>query len=101
MMPVKMHIKLNLKWLYQADGYAVQELLKVATSLWQVMPMQCQVSPQPRKMPPQVLAIQQVTEIVRTIEAPALQVHTPGLPSRKRVCMHEDQASDSTATEGT
>ena len=48
-----------------------------------------QVSPQPRKMAPQVLVVQQVTEIVRTIEAPAMQVHTPELPGRNRVCMHE------------
>ena len=40
LMQVKMHIKLNLKRLYQADGYAVQELLKVASSLRQAAAMQ-------------------------------------------------------------
>lgn len=33
----KAHIKLNTKKLYQADGYAVKELLKVTTVLYNAM----------------------------------------------------------------
>lgn len=33
----KAHIKLNSKKLYQADGYAVKELLKVTSVLYNVM----------------------------------------------------------------
>ena len=36
-MQVKMHIKLNLKRLYQSDVYAVQELLKIASVLQSAM----------------------------------------------------------------
>ena len=35
-MASKAHIKMNAKKLYSADGFAVKELLKVATVLYQV-----------------------------------------------------------------
>lgn len=34
---VKAHLKLNTKKLYQADGYAVKEILKVITPLYQAL----------------------------------------------------------------
>ena len=53
-----------------------------------------QVSPQPRKMVPgadcsQVPTAQHVSETVRATKAPAMQVHIPGLPGRKRVGTQE------------
>lgn len=33
----KAHIKLNTKHLYQADGYAVKEMLKITTVLYSAM----------------------------------------------------------------
>ena len=37
LMATKAHIKLNTKKLYQADGYAVREVLKVAALLYEAM----------------------------------------------------------------
>lgn len=34
---VKAHLKLNTKKLYQADGYAVKEILKVITPLYKAL----------------------------------------------------------------
>lgn len=33
----KAHVKLNLKRLYQADGYAVKEMLKITSILYNAM----------------------------------------------------------------
>jgi hypothetical protein len=40
-------IKLNTKWLYQADGYAVKELLKVAGLLYDALKVDRSTNDQP------------------------------------------------------
>ena len=38
-MATKAHIKLNTKKLYQADGYAVKEVIKISSVLYNAMKM--------------------------------------------------------------